>query len=94
MSRRFYIKQCGNYWSLSKQGYLNLLQDAATSGDCLLGNARYEARIVKKPPQQARAINVTDFDTEHYQLELEHFLKTGKQTGFNIDDYIDIFFDE
>jgi hypothetical protein len=94
MSRRFYIQQCSSYWSLSKQGYLKLLQDGATAQKWELSNIKYEARTIKKPPPQAKPINVTDFDTEHYQLELEHFLKTGHQTGFNIDDYIDIFFGE
>ncbi|MEA5570454.1 hypothetical protein [Calothrix sp. UHCC 0171] len=99
MSRRFYLTSAGCYWSLSKQRYLQFLQDGATQNlsNCnfekLNSLEEYQARIIKKPSQQAKPIDVTDFDVEHYQLELEHFLKTGEQTGFNAANYIDVFFD-
>ncbi|BAZ42031.1 hypothetical protein NIES4101_79990 [Calothrix sp. NIES-4101] len=99
MSRRFYITSSGCYWSFSKQRYLQFLQDGATQNfsnfnfSKLNALEKYQARIIKKPSQQAKPIDVTDFDVEHYQLELEHFLKTGEQTGFNAANYIDIFFD-
>ncbi|WP_143289289.1 hypothetical protein [Brunnivagina elsteri] len=98
MSRRFYVTSSGCYWSFSKRGYLEFLQDGAKQKLSNLSNnlnslEEYQVRIIKKPSQQAKPIDITDFDVEHYQMELEHFLKTGKQTGFNAVEYINVFFD-
>ncbi len=98
MSRRFYVIFSGCYWSLSKQGYLQFLRDGVEQKLENLSNnsnsmEEYQARIIKKPSQQAKPIDLTDFDAEHYQMELEYFLKTGEQTGFNATEYIDVFFD-
>jgi hypothetical protein len=98
MSRRFYVTLSGCYWSFSKRGYLEFLQDGAKQKLSNLSHnlnslEEYQARIIKKPSQQAKPIDLTDFDAEHYQMELEHFLKTGEQTGFNATEYIDVFFD-
>jgi hypothetical protein len=98
MSRRFYVTFSSFYWSLSQQGYLKFLRDGAEQKLRNLSNnlnflEEYQARIIKKPSQQAKPIDLTDFDAEHYQMELEHFLKTGEQTGFNASEYLSIFFD-
>ncbi len=98
MQNRYYVTLSQCYWSLSKQGYLQFLRDGAERKLSHLSNnlnslAEYQARIIKKPSQQAKPIDITDFDGEHYQMELEHFLKTGQQTGFDAAKYISIFFD-
>jgi hypothetical protein len=93
MARRFYVIKFGFYWSLPKQGYLNLLQQGAVKNSSDLDLRLYQAREVKKPPVLAKPIDVTDFEIEHYQMELEHFMKTGEQTGFNAAEYVNIFFD-
>ncbi|NJM22644.1 MAG: hypothetical protein HC907_30015 [Richelia sp. SM1_7_0] len=98
MSRRFYITLSGCFWSFSQPGYLQFLRDGAEQKLSNLSHnlnslEEYPARIIKKPSQRAKPIDVTDFDGEHYQMELEHFLKTGEQTGFDAAKYISIFFD-
>ena len=59
------------------------MQDGAADTGWDLDSPEYEAREIKKPPINSRAINVTNFQPEHYKDELEYFLKTGQQTGFN-----------
>lgn len=83
MNRRFYVTQFGFYWSLTEKGYLKFLQDGAASVGWDLSLADYEAREIKNPPANSQPINVTNFRQEHYQEELEYFLKTGGQTGFH-----------
>lgn len=83
MSRRLYVTHFGFYWSLSLKGYLKFLQSGAANVGWDLDLPEYEAREIKKPPINSRVINVTNFEQEHYKEELEYFLKTGKQTGFN-----------
>jgi hypothetical protein len=94
MNRRFYVINMGACWSLSKDSYLKLLQSETQNKIQNLDLQKYEARTIKKLPTTAKPIDVTDFELAHYQLELEHFLKTGEQTGFNAADFISIFFDD
>jgi hypothetical protein len=94
MKRRFYVINMGACWSLSKDFYLKLLQNGVQNQIKDLDLQKYEARTIKKSPPKAKPIDVTDFELEHYQQELEHFLKTGEQTGFNAADFISVFFDD
>jgi hypothetical protein len=94
MNRRFYIINMGGCWSLSKSSYLKLLQNGTQNQIKDLDLEQYEARTIKKLPTTAKPIDVTDFELAHYQQELEHFLKTGEQTGFNAADFISVFFDD
>lgn len=84
MSRRFYVTQFGFYWSWSEKGSLKLLQDGAADTGWGLDSPEYEVREIKKLPVDSLAINVTNFQSEHYKEELEYFLRTGEQTGFNV----------
>ncbi|MBF2063027.1 MAG: hypothetical protein IGS39_01125 [Calothrix sp. C42_A2020_038] len=93
MARRFYVIQFGSYWSLPKQQYLKLLQHGAVDSISHVDLKLYQAREVKKPPVQAKPIDLTDFEIEHYQMELEHFLKTGEQTGLDVAGYVSVFFE-
>lgn len=94
MNRRFYVINIDGCWSLSKDSYLKLLQNGTQNQIQDLDLQKYQARTIKKLPTTAKPIDVTDFELEHYQQELEHFLKTGEQTGFNAADFISIFFDD
>lgn len=94
MARRFYVIQLGSYWSLPKPEYLKLLQLGAVSNLVDIDLNTYQARIVKKPPLQAKPIDLSGFEIEHFQMELEHFMKTGEQTGFNAKEYVNVFFDD
>ncbi|MBD1836637.1 hypothetical protein [Coleofasciculus sp. FACHB-501] len=82
MSQRFYVKQFGACWSLSKKGYQQFLEDGSANRGWDLNQPQYEARSVKKIPTGAKPIEVTDFQAEHYKEELEYFLSSGQQTGF------------
>jgi hypothetical protein len=93
MPRRFYVIQLGSYWSLPKQEYLKLLQHGTNISLTNVDLNIYLAREVKKIPKLAKPIDLTGFETEHYQMELEHFMKTGEQTGFDAAEYVSIFFD-
>ena len=92
MNRRFYVINLSGCWSLSKEVYVKLLRDGAGKIDIDL--SKYEARLIKKSPFTAKPIDIADFESEHYQEELEHFLKTGEQTGFNAADFVSIFFED
>ncbi len=94
MNRRFYIKNRGACWSLSKEGYTKLLRDGAEDKTFDIDLPKYEARLIKKAPSTAKPIGIADFESEHYQEELEHFLKTGEQTGFNAANFVSIFFED
>lgn len=94
MARRFYVIQLGSYWSLPKPEYLKLLQLGAVSNLVDINLNAYQARIVKKPPLHAKPIDLSGFEIEHFQMELEHFMKTGEQTGFDAKKYVNIFFDD
>ena len=83
MNCRFYVTQRSLYWSLLQKGYLKFLQDGAGDIGWDLSSPEYEAREIKKLTVDYRAINVTNFQSEHYKEELEYFLRTGEQTGFN-----------
>lgn len=93
MARRFYVVQLGSYWSLPKQEYLKLLQHGAVQDLTDIDLNKYQARVVKKPPLKAKPIDMSGFEVEHFQMELEHFMKTGEQTGFDAEKYINIFFE-
>lgn len=93
MARRYYVVQFGCYWSLPKQEYLKLLQHGAERELTGIDLNTYQARIVKKPPLKAKPIDLSGFEVEHFQMELEHFMKTGEQTGFDVEKYINIFFE-
>jgi hypothetical protein len=93
MARRFYVIQYGSYWSLPKQEYLKLLQQGAMRKLTDIDLNIFQARVVKKPPVQAKPIDLSGFEMEHFQMELEHFMKTGEQTGFDVLEYVNIFFD-
>ncbi|BAZ09535.1 hypothetical protein NIES4071_13440 [Calothrix sp. NIES-4071] len=93
MTRRFYVVQLGSYWSLTKHEYLKLLQHGAVQNLTSIDLNTYQARVVKKPPLNAKPIDLSGFEVEHFQMELEHFMKTGEQTGFDAEKYINIFFE-
>jgi hypothetical protein len=93
MARRYYVIQQGAYWSLPKQEYLKLLQQGAMQELNNIDLSMYQARVVKKPPLQAKPVDLSDFEVEHFQMELEHFMKTGEQTGFSTLEYVNIFFE-
>lgn len=93
MPHRFYVIQLGSYWSLPKPQYLKLLQQGAVQNLVDIDLNTYQARVVKKPPRQAKPIDLSGFEIEHFQMELEHFMKTGEQTGFDVGEYVNIFFE-
>lgn len=93
MNKRFYVIKSNQFWSLSKDNYLMLLRDGIENQNEEVNPSQYKARLIKKPPIKAQPIDISEFEPEHYQEELEYFLKTGEQTGFSASDFINVFFE-
>lgn len=75
--KRFYILHFGYLYSLSYDGYVQFLKDAAKGGPdgWDLENTQYEARVVKREPHGKSVFRVTDREPEEFKEELKYFLQ-------------------